>query len=307
MTVEPEVKSIASLVGLPNGDSVVTAVNFKQLSDQGIFVINSKGHVLRKIGKYGEGPGEYNRLADIYADSEGRIWTTDFLAPRVSVFDTSGTLLRTLMVPKLQYLRNLWLDEKAQRLYASGCRNTVDGDTLSTCKLLQEIDAKTGGYLNSFVESDPQGPKNGFYRFVRYSMARGGDGVFWLAEQGFLQVYRFGEKDPAVKRIVLRSSLARPPAPFPAKISSTQVQLVFDTVSQIDRIVINGDSIVVSVNCPDRKMYLLEVLDRQGRQIGEDLRAPGRLVGQGNDGSLYFSADSPQGVTVMRAKLMGVK
>jgi len=270
---------------------------------QGIFVLDPNGKIKRRIGESGEGPGQFRRLADVMVDSKGQIWSTDYLVPRISVFRTNGLLLRTFLLPRILYARNMWLDEGSDKLYISGCINSKTNDTLSPCRLLHVVDANTGAHLGSFVDADPSGREQGLYRYVIDSMSRSSDGTFWIAEEAFLKVYRYESKSNAVRAIGLTSTVAQPPRAFAARVSRAQVEEAFKQASRIDGIFCDKESVIVSVNIPNRGTHVMEVLDRDGRQTGLDIGLPGRPIGV-VDGELYLVRQANGRAEVLRTSVL---
>jgi hypothetical protein len=302
LTTERRLASISRAWPLSNGSWVVAAPDRENPERQGIFVLNHDGKIARKIGAYGESPGMYSRIADILVDPLGQIWSTDFSSPRISVFSPSGSLVKTIIVPKVQFLRNMWLDSGSNKLYVSGCHYLKDGDSLSPCQMLHEIDIYQGQYLGSFVNADPRGTDRGFYRYGIESMARDTEGIFWLAEEGFFQVYRYDPKAASVKVIQVKSAIARPPEPFPTHVTRDDVERALKTYSRIDRIFSVSGLVIVGVNRPSRNQYLLQILDRNGRQIGTDLQSPGTPIGAAA-GALYFARSVAAGTEIVQAKV----
>jgi hypothetical protein len=64
-----------------------------------IRVFDQSGRLVRSIGREGSGPGEFRmpRLLGHVGDS---LWTWDISLSRISVFHASGTLVRTVLVPR---------------------------------------------------------------------------------------------------------------------------------------------------------------------------------------------------------------
>lgn len=58
--------------------------------EHNIKVYDLKGKLLRTIGKYGTGPGEFNYPVDLYADRNGELYVIDAMNYRVQIFDRSG-------------------------------------------------------------------------------------------------------------------------------------------------------------------------------------------------------------------------
>jgi len=62
-------------------------------SDMGIKVFDPQGKYLRTIGRKGNGPGEFGRIADMTILPDGRLLVTDFETRRTSLFSPEGQFL----------------------------------------------------------------------------------------------------------------------------------------------------------------------------------------------------------------------
>lgn len=89
---------------------VLRDANFREETAQAIEIYDSGGRFLRRIGRFGRGPGEYFRLFDIGVDSKGIIWAAD--KSRVTRFDASNRILSEKLIQNPGYAVNgLVLDE----------------------------------------------------------------------------------------------------------------------------------------------------------------------------------------------------
>ncbi len=58
-----------------------------------IALLNQKGEVIRKIGKRGSGPGEFNYPTFIWIDISGNVYIVDSMNFRVQIFDKNGEFI----------------------------------------------------------------------------------------------------------------------------------------------------------------------------------------------------------------------
>jgi len=63
--------------------------------DGRVKITSRKGMFVKNISRKGSGPAETRGLASHCIDDSGRVWTSDFVLHRVSVYDTSGSVLDT--------------------------------------------------------------------------------------------------------------------------------------------------------------------------------------------------------------------
>jgi hypothetical protein len=92
--------------GMIEDDFTPTAVDglgrYYLLSNGGssIKVFAPDGMYLHTLGGRGEGPGEFQLVRRIHIDADDRLFTTDRLLGRISIFASTGTLERTVTVPE---------------------------------------------------------------------------------------------------------------------------------------------------------------------------------------------------------------
>lgn len=69
-------------------------------TDQGqILQVSPPGVLIQKIGRKGNGPGEFNHLYQIFFDRQ-RLYAYDYQQDRLSVFKPGGTFIEAIRVPK---------------------------------------------------------------------------------------------------------------------------------------------------------------------------------------------------------------
>lgn len=64
-----------------------------------VSVYDSLGQFVRRMGRSGQGPGDLNRPTAVAWDGADRIWVTDPFNRRYSLFDTTGSFVRTIRRP----------------------------------------------------------------------------------------------------------------------------------------------------------------------------------------------------------------
>ena len=72
-----------------------------------LYVFSDKGQFIRKIGRVGQGPGEFIKPLYFDIDPEGNIYVPDIYNSRITKFDRSGNLLNTFRIKNLTQRRIL--------------------------------------------------------------------------------------------------------------------------------------------------------------------------------------------------------
>jgi hypothetical protein len=68
--------------------------------EQTFKVFDRDGRFIRKIGRAGKGPGEFRRVVSVTQSRDGHVLAIDMPGGRISMYDTSGTLTRTIKLPE---------------------------------------------------------------------------------------------------------------------------------------------------------------------------------------------------------------
>ena len=63
-----------------------------------MYLFNEKGKFLKKIGRPGQGPGEFERPCSIYIDSKDTIYILDERHRRVEIFDSNASYVKSIKV-----------------------------------------------------------------------------------------------------------------------------------------------------------------------------------------------------------------
>ncbi len=82
-------------VRLMQDNSIIVADNITRQ----LLLYDGNGHLMRQIGRSGSGPGEYMRLADIGLDGLDNIMLFDNGLRRVTLYDSTGVLIKSYKVP----------------------------------------------------------------------------------------------------------------------------------------------------------------------------------------------------------------
>lgn len=94
------------------GEFLVRDYDLRDEENQAIEIYDKGGRFIRKLGKFGEGPGQYFRLTSIAIGDDGAIWAAD-LAGRLMRYSATGQFLGSTLIQKPSYrVSSLVLDGK---------------------------------------------------------------------------------------------------------------------------------------------------------------------------------------------------
>ena len=86
-----------------------------------VYVFSAEVRFLKKMGKSGEGPGEFRRPCSIYIDSKGLIYVLDDINRRIEIFNEKADYVRSIKIANFPggQSRNIVVDKNGE-FYISG-------------------------------------------------------------------------------------------------------------------------------------------------------------------------------------------
>jgi len=286
---------IDQVVALPDGEFVIRNSDYSNEPTQAIEIYDREGRFRKKIGTFGKLSGQYYRLKAIAVAADAAIWAADIMG-RVTRFGQDGRVISTRLIQNPGYnIFGLALDEARGIFYLSGCLPKKTYLDLG-CHLIHKYSLKTGEYQQSFLDTDPEALEKHLLALEDYHLDIDGRGQVWAADGPIRKVFRV---DPATGQTQSFSLTSRIMTPF-AAINPKQGlgPGVYENAFLIDRVLVVGGFIVVSIGQLKTAKYVLQVFSANGQQIAVDLTSPGRLVGKTQNNHLYFATSAPRGFQI---------
>jgi hypothetical protein len=277
----------------------VRDADFLKESTQRLEVNGASGDFISEIGSYGMEPSHYFRLRGAAVSTSGTIWVADLA--RISRFE-AGKLLGTSLVENPTYhVTDIALDE-AHRVYylAKRLPNQVYLDL--GCTLVHQYRVKDEEHLRDFIYTDPEALGKHLLPLEWYSIDIDGTGTVYMTDLPLLKLFRLFPGSGRLSTWVVSSEVAKPMPPL-ASTADPAASTLFRNSAVIERVIALGETVVVSVRLPEARGYLLEVFTTNGKQIGEDIRSPGRPVGRTRDGFLICVSRAQGGYWLKEYKL----
>ncbi len=129
--------SVNQFIKLPNGNYLISDGITRE-----IYIFNSKGEFLRRLGNKGSGPGEFLYPIDVkFNDKDGLIYVLDIKLSRVSAYDTTGKYQFSFNIRR----RGEHMILVSERLYVYGA-GYIQEDMVSC------FNSKNGKLLFTFCE-----------------------------------------------------------------------------------------------------------------------------------------------------------
>jgi hypothetical protein len=164
------------LIGVVNSIKILDdyIVVMDSESTENILVFDKDGHFLHKIGKTGQGPGEYIDITDSSIDFEKKeIYLFDFPTNNIHKYDiASGKYINSVNIGNDDF-KSYFIQYVNGKIYTS----TIPFSETDDSFLLQELDANTGRLVASYLNTTEY--NKGWNNFFTRQ-----DGFFYPNEKG---------------------------------------------------------------------------------------------------------------------------
>ncbi len=301
--LESQADRVDQILLAAGGRMVTRTSDFEHPQNQAIKVFSDQGKFLRKIGAFGPGPGQYDRLLDLALDPQGVIWSVD-ISSRLSAFDSSdGRLIRTVLTNQPPIApRAMVFDSRRSGYFICGEEPDRRGK-----RWIHFINAKSDQVEGSWMPQDPVVARDNLFPFTTCGIALNAQlNVIYRVNGVLNNLYVLDVASGAIKTVPINSHKAH-------RVKALTRTEVYDH-PLLDRILAESDMFSVVMLAGD---YLLVGVER-GRsgwlgqvfhaisllQVGEDIPLPGKPVGVRPDGSLVFARQDPGQVVLVEARLV---
>lgn len=150
--------------------------------DATVRVFDSLGHLVRAIGRQGEGPGEFTMPEGVAFGPDGNVYVYDAVGRRLTVFDTAGELVAThpIIITSRGYLWEGGIDSAGRLLDQQFIRSDSGSTPIVRRLNLQTGMADTLPFPHCDLEQMPTWAFAHGYRVVPFSTG----GISWLDPSG---------------------------------------------------------------------------------------------------------------------------
>jgi hypothetical protein len=159
---------------------------------QDIRVFDGQGGFLRRFGGAGGGPGEFNVPVGMGWDGAGRLWIANGFSGHYTVFDSSGTFVKTVPRPVRGMRRRqfpLWFDTRGHLVdegTGGGGVDLIQVDTTGT--RVDTLSVLSNPRRPGFVPLPPNVDRTLLEHLPSLRWAIAPDGTVWSAESGDLRL-----------------------------------------------------------------------------------------------------------------------
>lgn len=274
---------------VPGGGWAVRDYTHDPPQEQRVELYDGEGRKQGMIRSYGRGPEKYVRLSDMAVDVEDRLWVADLGSSRILRYALNGDFLSSVLLQNPSYRPSrIALDPKRGRFFVAGCY-PMETYLDQGCLLVHQYRLDNGSFLGSFVETDPKAIEKRWAGRSDYDLTIGPEGQVYFIHEAVFELVRLDPDEGETRAFSVQSDVATPPPHLSREtvVSTEAKEEAMRSSFRLDRVVAAGDNVLVSIAAPNDESYLLAAF-REGRQIAQDLQAPGRLVGRTEDEEWIF-------------------
>lgn len=261
--------------------------------EENVKIFSQRGDIIKVIGRKGEGPGEFTFPRCISVKESGEFCVGDMLTRRVSFFNSEGKFVNSIVCPSV-IARMVWLNSK---LIISGIKQvgnsvcfihflTKEGNLMkSIFSLKQEILKIDALYtLSLFAPFNVDSEENIYTsHIVKY------------------QVHKFSSNGILLKVFPTPKNYIPPsPSKAPSPINKEEFEKWESTWHQVIGVFSVKHYILVLLRIHKPKEYRIDIYDKNGNIIRDNIVSGLKLLEVDYSGNLYFEGDSTdKGTLVM--------
>ncbi len=288
VTLEKTEGRVDQVLPVPAGGYLTRDYDWTRAQTQAIELFDAAGKRVRKIGEFGRGPGTYFRLKEIALGEDGKIWVAD-VQGRLSFFDLNGKFIDSLLIQLPGYrVRGVALDEERGRFYLTGCL-PLEVYLNDGCQLVHQYNMANRLYEQSFVETDAEALEKSLLPLEDYRLDVGPEGKVFFTDAPLMKLFRADPTSLAVDVFPIRSEVVPPRGALLPGGTIEENQQASNSSFLIDRVLVSGEHVLLSIRKPFAGGFLLQVFDVHGTQLGVDLDSSGQLVGEAAAGQFLFA------------------
>ncbi len=286
-----------------SGGFVVREADFRRPGTQQIAVYDANGNLESRVGRYGPGPFEFDRLVGIALGPDRAIWAVD-LYSKVIRYSLQGRPLSTTLIQNPGFEpQAIALVPRRRVFYLAGCQPLHYYLDLG-CSLLHEYSIAGRAFQRSFLPTAPVAVRDHLFPLENYFLAAGQNGDLFFADGPVFELDRLNPRTGSIRRFPIRSSRAQPPGPLLTGQQAAYYERRYREACLIQALFAAGRVVLVQLRVPAEHEGCLEAFLGSGRQIATDLLSPGRLVGTDEENFL-FAQQGPQGVRLTEWRFTG--
>ncbi len=125
LSLDLEIKEPENIIFYGLGDIATDSKNNIYILDRqekSVYLFNEEGKFLKKIGRSGQGPGEFERPCSIYIDAKDIIYILDERNRRVEIFDSDASYIKSTKIINFPTgSGHHIIVDKSGNFYISGC------------------------------------------------------------------------------------------------------------------------------------------------------------------------------------------
>ncbi len=286
-----------------SGGFVVREADFRRPETQQIAVYDAAGNLKSRVGRYGPGPFEFDRLVGIALGPDQAIWAVD-VRSKVIRYSLQGRGLSTTLIQNPGFEpKAIALVPRRRVFYLAGCQPLHYYLDLG-CSLLHEYSIAGRAFQRSFLPTASVAIRDHLFPLENYFLATGQNGDLYFADGPVFELAQLNPRTGSIKRFPIRSNRARPPEAILTGQQAAYYERKYGDACLIQALFAAGRVVLVQLHVPAEHEDLLEAFLDSGRQIATDLPSPGRLVGTDEENFL-FARKVSQGVRLTEWRLAG--
>lgn len=274
-------------------DSLMFIADFKA---QAIKIYNTNGKFVKALGRKGHGPGEFSQLAFIDVDQiDNSIIALD-MNKRISIFSKSGNLHSSFILSEPHYNFDIVAISGEKRLVIGGLKFNSENFEIGSNLGVAHLYSLEGKFIKSFhpALSISKAKQNLLALNFDTIVKTDRNGSIYIAQPLAYELTSYSKNANNAKRLISKSpkyfkivnEQVPPEAANKRKISNFWYEKPRHLLHSF---FVFSDGIVMVAKTFYPKMYSLDIYDKNGNMIKENLQTDMILRGIDKENNLYFT------------------
>ncbi|MFW6130704.1 MAG: 6-bladed beta-propeller, partial [Atribacterota bacterium] len=91
-----------------------------------VFLFSENGKFKKKLGKKGQGPGEFQLPLSVTTDKEGKIYIADNITRRINILDKDGKYSRSFIISGAHWVPSIMKIDTKKEIYMGGYKENFE-------------------------------------------------------------------------------------------------------------------------------------------------------------------------------------
>jgi len=258
-----------------------------------VFIFNQNGGLVKKLGRQGKGPGEFDCPISASFDKNGNLYVCDNGWRKMLIFDKDFIYLKAFFITGLHFMpkefRFIANEYIVMAGYKENFQKPMTGENL-------QLYNKNGKALKSFEILPKVAVGNTLaYDSQSHIDATTDNKIFSIQETDF-HINEYDQNGKLLRKFGRKTKFYSPPKNYPSpkrylKLKDKQKTKLYQSWTHYKKLIIHQDRMIIlllQIWNKENSDYVIDLYNINGKLSAEGIKADGKLLCKGQDGFIIF-------------------